>query len=405
MQSRVPGNARPAAALVVLVSACAPSAPPSSRDTLRPPIASEWVAVGEPALPRVDGAPFDHVDGTWVLHVGDSFVGGPLAASLAGRFEAVGAREAAVAKQSTSTFSWAEDPDLDEWPRAKAGPGPRHARGERGRQRGAGAEGGGHPRHRPQSGGRGAVRVDRPGALEGGSFGLARCPSRPLRSMSLLRQRRGAGRVAPRRAAPGRHSPERARRGPLGGRALGLARGAPRSRARRLGAFALCEPLIGAASSPSGTGTFHDRRNGRHRERNRPQKRAMTLPAMQGADAAKRHWPAVVLVLLAACDPIAAAIAPSSAAFPNSSTGPEPDCEARCAARATACREDECRRGCNLILDRLVERLGEPIVACVAGSRSRCDDRVWAACAVRVGPHADGGPPAPPPPDDDPAVE
>jgi hypothetical protein len=104
----------------------------------------------------------------------------------------------------------------------------------------------------------------------------------------------------------------------------------------------------------------------------------------------------------AACDPIAGAISPSWPAFPDPSLrGPEPTCQARCAAHAKACREDDCRRGCGLVLDRLAERQGDTVVACVAASAPRCDDRAWAACAARIGPHADGGPPAPPPPSDD----
>jgi hypothetical protein len=47
------------------------------------------------------------------------------------------------------------------------------------------------------------------------------------------------------------------------------------------------------------------------------------------------------------------------------------------------------------VIDRLVERQGEPVLACVAASTGACDDRTWARCAARVGPHADGGPPPP----------
>ncbi len=51
-----------------------------------------------------------------------------------------------------------------------------------------------------------------------------------------------------------------------------------------------------------------------------------------------------------------------------------------------------------MILDRLAEDLGEHVIACVATGARRCSDAVWADCAARVGPHADGGPPGPPPP-------
>ena len=62
------------------------------------------------------------------------------------------------------------------------------------------------------------------------------------------------------------------------------------------------------------------------------------------------------------------------------------------------CNEAQCERGCEFVLDRLVENEGDRIIACIASSPRRCTDVVWADCAVRVGPHADGGPPAPPPP-------
>jgi hypothetical protein len=91
--------------------------------------------------------------------------------------------------------------------------------------------------------------------------------------------------------------------------------------------------------------------------------------------------------------------------------GPEETCTKACAGRAKQCSAHECARGCNLVLDRLAEHVGETVVRCVggaAGSVDRwgpgptgCDDRRWARCAALVGPHADGGPPPPPPPSDD----
>ena len=80
--------------------------------------------------------------------------------------------------------------------------------------------------------------------------------------------------------------------------------------------------------------------------------------------------------------------------------GPEQVCADACASRAERCSRAECSRGCNLVLDRLVEHEGGHVIACVARGRGACDDRAWARCATRVGPHADGGPPAPPPPSD-----
>ena len=71
-------------------------------------------------------------------------------------------------------------------------------------------------------------------------------------------------------------------------------------------------------------------------------------------------------------------------------------CRASCLAKTKqSCSEDECERGCEFIIDRLVEREGENVVACVAKHPRRCNDVVWADCATHVGPHADGGPPGP----------
>jgi hypothetical protein len=81
-------------------------------------------------------------------------------------------------------------------------------------------------------------------------------------------------------------------------------------------------------------------------------------------------------------------------------SGPEATCAQACEARAPGCKSLECGRGCNLVLDRLAEGEGDRIIACVAKTASACNDRAWAHCAARVGPHADGGPPAPPPPSD-----
>jgi hypothetical protein len=81
--------------------------------------------------------------------------------------------------------------------------------------------------------------------------------------------------------------------------------------------------------------------------------------------------------------------------------GPEATCAKSCSVRAGAqCTPSECARGCNFVLDRLAEHEGDAVLACMASSRA-CDDPAWARCAVRIGPHADGGPPAPPPPPTD----
>jgi hypothetical protein len=90
------------------------------------------------------------------------------------------------------------------------------------------------------------------------------------------------------------------------------------------------------------------------------------------------------------------------AGCPAAARPPHPieQCAEACHKKAAAvCSEAECARGCELVLDRIVERESAHVVACVARSRRRCTDMAWAECAARVGPHADGGPPALPPPD------
>lgn len=76
-------------------------------------------------------------------------------------------------------------------------------------------------------------------------------------------------------------------------------------------------------------------------------------------------------------------------------------CQRSCEAKAKRnCSAAECERGCEFILDRIIEQEGNNVIACVARAPRRCSDVVWADCAARIGPHADGGPPAPPPPSD-----
>jgi hypothetical protein len=82
-------------------------------------------------------------------------------------------------------------------------------------------------------------------------------------------------------------------------------------------------------------------------------------------------------------------------------THPEEACAVSCTAKVTKCTADECARGCNLTLDRIVEREEDHVLACVAGAHTPCNDSTWSACATDIGPHADGGPPAPPPAPDD----
>jgi hypothetical protein len=81
---------------------------------------------------------------------------------------------------------------------------------------------------------------------------------------------------------------------------------------------------------------------------------------------------------------------------------PVDSCVRSCEARASRqCSSSECERGCEFILDRLVEKEADTVVACVARLPRRCSDVVWADCAAHVGPHVDGGPPGPSPPAED----
>ena len=77
-------------------------------------------------------------------------------------------------------------------------------------------------------------------------------------------------------------------------------------------------------------------------------------------------------------------------------------CVRSCNAKAgRECSDTECMRGCEFILDRLVEKEGENVIACIARTSRRCTDVVWADCAAHVGVHADGGPPPPLPPQEE----
>jgi hypothetical protein len=72
---------------------------------------------------------------------------------------------------------------------------------------------------------------------------------------------------------------------------------------------------------------------------------------------------------------------------------PEARCEDKCTAKvASNCSSKQCARGCAFILDRIVEREDDNVLACV-GKAKGCDDPTWAECAVAVGVHASGAPP------------
>jgi hypothetical protein len=99
---------------------------------------------------------------------------------------------------------------------------------------------------------------------------------------------------------------------------------------------------------------------------------------------------------------VVALSAPMSCRIYEPANKPIDACRRSCEAKAKRqCTDAQCERGCELILDRLVEHEGDRVIGCVASSPRRCTDVVWADCASHVGVHADGGPPGPPPPADD----
>jgi hypothetical protein len=92
-------------------------------------------------------------------------------------------------------------------------------------------------------------------------------------------------------------------------------------------------------------------------------------------------------------------VAPLACRVFEPSNRPLDGCRRTCESKAKRqCSDAECERGCELILDRVLEREGDHIITCVASTARRCSDVVWADCASHVGVHADGGPPPPPPP-------
>jgi hypothetical protein len=115
------------------------------------------------------------------------------------------------------------------------------------------------------------------------------------------------------------------------------------------------------------------------------------------AESAARLSIALVFAFAAACSVFVREV-PVDHAPP---TGVERSCVRECARRVPICSESRCARGCNLVLDRLAEREGPRVVACMAARHGECDDWAWSRCAAWIGDHADGGPPPPAPPSDD----
>jgi len=82
----------------------------------------------------------------------------------------------------------------------------------------------------------------------------------------------------------------------------------------------------------------------------------------------------------------------SLSACPESNVRPDLKCADECNVQlAATCKPHDCERGCAFVLDRLVENEQATVLACMK-PKNTCDDPTWADCAVRVGPHVDGGP-------------
>ena len=100
----------------VCASGCEKSAPASPRDeTVRAArSASDWGgARNGHSAPRV--ATGERATGTWVLHIGDSFVDASFEQNLGPRFRASGAGYVVDATTATYTTTWAFDPEFEQW--------------------------------------------------------------------------------------------------------------------------------------------------------------------------------------------------------------------------------------------------------------------------------------------------
>jgi hypothetical protein len=104
------------AAMALLACACETSAPAATGPVDRaPPAARDWTGSHEtPPASLVTEAPA-MPKGTWVLHVGDSFVHASLWQNLRPRFDATGTGYVVEATTATYTTTWASDPDLEKW--------------------------------------------------------------------------------------------------------------------------------------------------------------------------------------------------------------------------------------------------------------------------------------------------
>jgi hypothetical protein len=112
-----PKIARRAALLSTLCAFGCSTHPASSRgapDRPRAATATEWTGDRAVLGPPAD-APISAPKGTWVLHIGDSFVHAFLWQNLRPRFRSVGTEYVVDAATATYTTTWASDPELDNW--------------------------------------------------------------------------------------------------------------------------------------------------------------------------------------------------------------------------------------------------------------------------------------------------
>jgi len=129
----------------------------------------------------------------------------------------------------------------------------------------------------------------------------------------------------------------------------------------------------------------------------------LLLPAPLFSRASFASLAAFAAFALSACD--LATTQPNLFVPASPPPGPEARCADACVAKTHACSAAQCARGCRIVLDKLVEREGPRILACVAraqpGKPATCDEMTFAECAARTGPYADGGPAPPRPPSED----
>ena len=129
--------------------------------------------------------------------------------------------------------------------------------------------------------------------------------------------------------------------------------------------------------------------------------RHVVQEASLGVARAPLVWLARCMRTLVVAMTLAMVAAPAGCRVEAPASGPEAQCVDGCRATVHACSDVQCVRECRFILDRLVEREGAQVLACVARAKGSCDEMTFADCAARSGPYANGGPAPPRPPSDD----